>query len=113
MFEDKNPDFCSAWNFGPLCGDECPVSDLMDRFCKEWGRGSWEQISLVDAPHEASVLRLSIDKAVHMLHWAPRWNLSEAIKRTATWYKTYYNGSEGSMQSTCFADIEAYLGERT
>lgn len=108
MSEEKNPELCSAWNFGPLCNEECPVSDLMDLFCKEWGRGNWNLVSLTNAPHEASVLRLSIDKAVYKLHWAPRWNLYEAIKITAAWYKKYYNGYEGSMQDACFADIDAY-----
>lgn len=110
MSRGEGPEFCSAWNFGPLSGDECRVSDLMDLFCKEWGCGNWKPVPLVDAPHEASVLRLSIDKATHMLHWASRWNLNEAIKRTATWYKKYYSGDEESMQSACFADIEVYLG---
>lgn len=108
--EGKNPELCSAWNFGPLCNEECPVSDLMDLFCKEWGHGNWNQVSLTYAPHEASVLRLSIDKAVYKLHWAPRWNLYKAIKRTAAWYKIYYNGCEGSMRDACFADIDAYQG---
>ena len=110
MSQGKNPDLCSAWNFGPLCGDECPVSDLMDQFVKEWGCGISKQIALVDAPHESSVLRLSIDKAVHKLHWTPRWNLSEAIKRTSAWYKKFYDGNAESMQNECFADIKAYLG---
>ena len=82
----------------------------MDQFCREWGCGSWERVALLDAPHEASVLRLSIDKAVHTLRWTPRWNLSEAIKRTAAWYKKYYDGTEESMQVACFDDIEAYEG---
>lgn len=113
MSREGGPEFCSAWNFGPVSGDECRVSDLMDLFCKEWGYGNWKPVSLVDAPHETFVLRLSIDKAVHMLHWVPRWNLNEAIKRTAVWYKKYYSGDEESMQSACFEDIEAYLEGRT
>ena len=110
MSEEKNPEFCSAWNFGPRCDEECPVSDLMDLFCKEWGSGNWKQVSLTYAPHEASVLRLSIDKAVYKLHWTPRWDLHETIKRTAAWYKKYYNEDEGSMRDACFADIDAYQG---
>ena len=109
MLQDKSPELCSAWNFGPRCGEECTVSDLMDRFCNEWRGGKWEQVSAVDAPHEASVLRLSIDKAIHELHWVPRWDLGEAIKKTAAWYKKYYGKSAESMQDACFADIEDYM----
>ncbi len=113
MATDKNSEFCTSWNFGPYCGDERPVSDLMDLFCKGWGCGNWKQISAVNAPHEESALRLSIDKATCMLHWAPRWHLSEAIKRTAAWYKKFYDGTKESMQDACFADIEDYLGGRS
>jgi CDP-glucose 4,6-dehydratase len=109
MFHDKNPQFCSAWNFGPRYEDESTVSDLVDRFCKEWGYGEWEQISPQNAPPEASVLRLSIDKAVHMLHWMPKWDLNEAIQKTAGWYKKYYSDPAESMQDACFADIVAYM----
>jgi len=109
MLQDKNLELCSAWNFGPRCGDECTVSDLMSRFCNEWGCGRWEQVSPVNSPHEASVLRLSIDKAIHKLHWIPRWNLDEAIRKTAAWYKKYYCEHAESMQDACFADIEDYM----
>ncbi len=111
MSESKNPEFCSAWNFGPFCSDECTVSDLMDLFCKEWGYANWNHISLSDEPHEASVLRLSIDKVIHKLNWLPKWGLCEAVKKTATWYKEYYGDDTKSMQDACFADIDAYMGE--
>ena len=109
MSKSKDPEFCSAWNFGPFCGDECTVSCLMDLFCKEWDCANWNHISLSNALHEASVLRLSIDKAIHKLNWAPRWDLCETVKRTIVWYKKYYNNSEKSMQDACFADIDAYM----
>jgi CDP-glucose 4,6-dehydratase len=109
MSENKNPEFCSAWNFGPFCSCECTVSDLVDLFCKEWGCANWNHISLSDAPYEASVLRLSIDKAIHKLNWSPRWDLCEGIKKTAAWYKEYYSDDAKSMQDTCFADIDAYM----
>lgn len=109
MYESKDPDLFSPWNFGPCCSDECTVSDLMDLFCGEWGCVAWEHLSSSNTPHEASVLRLCIDKAVYKLNWSPRWNLFEAIKRTASWYKEYYNNNTKSMQNTCFADIDAYM----
>ncbi len=111
MFESKNPEFCSAWNFGPFCSDECTVSDLMDLFCENWNCANWNHISLSDAPHEASVLRLSIDKAIHKLNWSPKWDLHGAVKRTVAWYKKYYNGNAESMQEECLANIGAYMEE--
>ncbi len=110
MAETKEPTLSSAWNFGPFSYDECPVLELMDLFCKEWGLGAeWTHRHQDHAPHEASVLRLAIDKAIHQLQWRPRWDLNEAVKRTAEWYKAYYQGDTGSMQEVCFADIDAYM----
>jgi CDP-glucose 4,6-dehydratase len=110
MAETKEPTLSSAWNFGPFSYDECPVLELMDIFCKEWGLGaSWTHLHQEHAHHEASVLRLAIDKAIHQLQWRPRWDLHEAVKRTAGWYKAYYQGDTGSMQEVCFADIDAYM----
>jgi CDP-glucose 4,6-dehydratase len=110
MSESENPEFCSAWNFGPFCSDECAVSDMMDLFCKEWGCANWNHISQSDAPYEASVLRLSIDKAIYKLNWSPRWDLRQTVKKTVAWYKEYYNNDKRSMQDACFADIDAYMG---
>lgn len=110
MSKTRDPILSTPWNFGPFCQDECPVSDLVDLFVKEWGGGHWEQGSLSEASHEASVLRLSIEKAVHTLRWKPRWNLYKAVKRTAAWYKRYYRDEASSMQDVCFEDIDAYEG---
>jgi CDP-glucose 4,6-dehydratase len=107
--ESENTEFCSAWNFGPFCSDECTVSDLMNLFCKEWGPANWNYIPLANAPHEASVLRLSIDKAVYKLNWLPKWNLYGAVKKTAAWYKKYYDDGMELMQEACFADISVYM----
>lgn len=112
MAEANDISLSSSWNFGPLTYDECAVSDLMDLFCKEWGGESkWVHVSSEKDPHEASVLRLAIDKAIHQLSWRPRWNLQEAVKRAVAWYKLYYQDSSTSMQDACFADIEAYMNE--
>lgn len=112
MAEAKDSSLCSAWNFGPLSYDECPVSDLMNLFCKEWGAGSnWIHAPSENAPHESSVLRLAIDKAIHQLPWRPRWNLHKAVKMTIAWYRKYYEDGAMSMQDACFADIKAYMNK--
>ncbi|MBN1168121.1 MAG: CDP-glucose 4,6-dehydratase [Methanospirillaceae archaeon] len=111
MHEKRDPALSSAWNFGPLIYDECPVSFLMDLFCREWGdTSSWMHCKQRDAHHEAPILRLAIDKAIHQLQWRPGWNLDEAVKKTAVWYREYYYGGAESMQDNCFRDIDAYMG---
>jgi CDP-glucose 4,6-dehydratase len=48
--------------------------------------GTWEDRSDPNAPHEASKLNLSIEKAFHLLQWGPVWSFAETIARTVDWY---------------------------
>jgi len=107
MLESDDPRWCQAWNFGPLPGEELTVSQLTDLMLRAWGEGRWQDVSDPGQFHEARVLLLSIEKALHELKWRPRWCLSEAVRRTAEWYRTFYRGA-GSMLNACLSDIAAY-----
>ena len=109
MFLTEKPELCSSWNFGPYNYDECSVSVLMDLFCEEWGNVRWEHRPLENEVKEASILRLSIDKAVNKLQWKPVWNLKEALKRTVNYYKEYYSKESNYMADTCYKDINEYM----
>jgi CDP-glucose 4,6-dehydratase len=99
--------WCEGWNFGPATGTETTVSELLDNFIQGWGAGSWTDVSDPRHPHEASTLRLCIDKSLSVLGWAPCWSLKEAVCRTALWYKgVLCDGA--SPQALCLGDIEAY-----
>jgi CDP-glucose 4,6-dehydratase len=111
MLNDPQAKWCSGWNFGPRSGDEVPVRDLVDQFCKQWGRGSWKDVSNPGQLHEAGILRLSIEKAWWELGWKPRWTLEETVCRTARWYRQVLMG-QCDPRSECFADIEAYQTHR-
>jgi len=64
-------------------------------------------LSAPGQPHEASILRLSIEKAGWELGWRPRWTCGEMVARTAQWYKAVLR--EGcDARTLCEADIEAY-----
>ena len=109
MLHDPQPArYCDGWNFGPVSGQELPVAQIVDLFVKAWGSGSWKDVSDPSHPHEARVLRLSIDKALWDLHWNPRFDVRQAISRTAAWYQRYYANPSASMKEACFTDIEAY-----
>ena len=109
LLTSDDPIYASGWNFGPFPGAEAPVRILADLLCSRWGKGaSWKDVSDPHAPHEAGILRLSIDKAVSHLAWRPRWNLDRALLHTAEWYRTYYE-SKPSMNASCLSDITAYL----
>jgi CDP-glucose 4,6-dehydratase len=108
MLSSEDPRWCSAWNFGPRPGDECTVAELVERLCRAWGNGSWQEVGPGDERHEAFTLRLAIDKAVSKLGWRPRWGLDETAARTACWYRRYYENPARSMRDASLADIRAY-----
>ena len=110
MLGSDDPRWCDAWNFGPLPGDEMPVGRLVDSFVAAWGEGQWKDMSDANKPHEAQVLRLGIEKALYQLGWRPRWNVAEAVRRTADWYRRFCGDRPEKMREVCLADIAAYEG---
>ena len=107
MLEKPGAAWSSAWHFGPVSGTELPVGELASSFIKAWGEGTWVDQSCPDQPHEASILRLSIEKAGWELGWQPCWPCGEMIQRTANWYRQML--CEGAdARSLCEADITAY-----
>lgn len=107
LVESGDPALCSGWNFGPLPGNELPVNKLVDIFLEQWGEGSWVDVSDPTNPHEANVLRLSIDKALWQLDWRPCWSVNETLRRTAQWYRHYLDSPE-SMRDFSYEQIGAY-----
>jgi CDP-glucose 4,6-dehydratase len=78
---------CTGFNFGPLLRSNQPVRVLVDRAIDAWGSGSWEDLSDPNAPHEAQLLQLTIEKAYHMLGWMPCWDFDATVRRTVGWYR--------------------------
>jgi CDP-glucose 4,6-dehydratase len=109
MLESDDGCWCSGWNFGPKTGDEATVEELVTRLCDAWGGGAWVDRSDGRHPHEAGILRLSIDKATWLLGWQPTWGLQETVKQTAEWYRSYYEQPLRSMREACLADLEAFM----
>jgi CDP-glucose 4,6-dehydratase len=107
--EARRLQFCEAWNFGPEVGNTRTVGELVETFVARWGAASsWRDASDPDAPHEASLLRLSIDKAYARLGWSPRWGFDETVARTVEWYKAFYAG--GDVRALCRRQIADYSG---
>ena len=85
--------FCEAWNFGPAVEDSRTVEELVEQLVEAWGSGTWEDRQEPNAPHEAGLLRLSIEKAQARLGWWPRWHFEEACRRTVEWYRAWARGA--------------------
>jgi CDP-glucose 4,6-dehydratase len=107
MLSEPGPRWCEGWNFGPMPGEEATVARLVELFIQAWGAGSWQDISDPGQPHEAHLLRLSIDKAIWELGWRPRWGVEQAVARTAHWFRRFQRRPHG-MYAVCLEDIAAY-----
>lgn len=81
----------SAFNFGPALSSNRTVAELVSELLKHWN-GTWSDQSDPNAPHEASRLNLAIDKAYHLLAWAPTWDFERTIRETAEWYLGEHHG---------------------
>ena len=76
----------------------------MNRF---WPRVGFRFAPPADAPHETKLLRLDCTKAARDLGWRGVWNAEECIRRTAGWYRGYYD----SGRINTAADLEAYVAD--
>ncbi len=85
-------EYCEAWNFGPSAQSMHPVKDLVEETIKQWGKGSWRDVSDKNAPHEAAYLTLSSEKARRRLGWRNAWNFRQAVEKTVSWYKAWHGG---------------------
>ena len=97
---EKPEEFSSAWNFGPVSTEIIRVRDLVEKFFKVWG----EKPKILEERRvyykESKLLLLDITKSVHKLGWKPVLSLSQAIKLTADWYKTFYLDPEKIKEVT-------------
>lgn len=101
--------YSSAWNFGPLLDDNRPVKELVKTAIDIWGSGSYQMPELKNQPHEATLLKLDISKAIALLNWMPKYNSTEAIGKTIDWYKNYHQNS-GGIKAFTINQIHSYAG---
>lgn len=80
-------------NFGPEPSDQRSVGELVEAAGQYWP-GAWEDRSDPTAPHEAGRLMLSIERARHLLGWAPRWPFARAVAETIGWYRDVAAGAD-------------------
>jgi len=98
-----------SFNFGPTAASNQPVRALVGEILKYWP-GTWLDLSEPGAPHEASLLHLSTDKAALLLGWQPKWNFADAVRETTAWYRAAHEGKD--MSAFTLAQLGAYLTQR-
>jgi CDP-glucose 4,6-dehydratase len=98
-----------AFNFGPRLESNRTVAQLVIEILKH-RPGQWEDRSDPNAPHEASLLNLSVEKAFHLLKWRPVWTFEETIARTTEWY-TQVEKSLQAPATLTRSQITAYTAD--
>jgi CDP-glucose 4,6-dehydratase len=86
-------EICSSFNFGPNPESNRNVASVVDELLKHWP-GQWVDRSDHQAPHEAGLLNLNINKARQVLAWQPVWNFEDAVAHTVSWYRKTSEGSD-------------------
>ncbi|MES2308282.1 MAG: CDP-glucose 4,6-dehydratase [Verrucomicrobiota bacterium] len=96
---DQKEMYRSAFNFGPTDDSNRTVEVLVEEVLKHWS-GSWENLAEKNAPHEAGLLHLNINKAREILKWTPHWNFETTIQKTVEWYKMVHEKKESPQEMT-------------
>lgn len=107
---DRPSDFSSPWNFGPLDGDFLTVEQVASRVLGIWGEGALRKEVDPNAAHEATLLHLSIDKALAQLRWRPVYSGHEAIRVTTEWYRLRHQG--GAARDISLRQIRDFVAAR-
>jgi len=61
------------------------------------------------APHEATLLSLSIEKAGALLGWYPAWDFREAVQQTIVWYRERHVNRSPKMLDFSLSQIDEYI----
>lgn len=99
--------YCEGWNFGPTTESIRTVWEVAERLTACYGAGTLRDASATDAPHEARLLMLDINKAKFRLGWQPRTDIEKCIRLVADWYKRYRNED---VRSLCVEQINDFIG---
>jgi len=110
LYTEENPAWQCAFNFGPEASDFRSVHDLVEESLRHWP-GSWQDQSDPEAPHEAKLLSLTIEKARQQLGWQPKWDFSEAVSQTISWYRRVLSKST-LAETICLAQIQAFQNQQ-
>jgi len=96
-----------SFNFGPDSSVDQTVGELLEAMAQRWPGRRWETPENVFGAHEANLLKLCCDKALHFLGWHAVLRFNETVEFTVDWYQTYY-GREQDMFKFSLAQIERY-----
>lgn len=105
--------FAGPWNFGPIVDKLVTVGELVDMVITSLGKGSWEDRSNSDSPHEAKLLHLDIEKALERIGWRPNLSVIESVDFTTKWYQAFLESKDplAEMSSFSIEQLNQYISK--
>jgi CDP-glucose 4,6-dehydratase len=98
--------YAEAFNFGPREDDVQSVDWIVRQLAVEWSDSAMWRVDGANHPHEASMLRLDISKALHQLAWRPVLDLNAGLQLTVNWIRADIDGQD--MHAYTVAQINDY-----
>lgn len=90
-----------AFNFGPDAHVTETVAQLLDAMAKRWPGVTWEvPTGFERGGHEATLLKLSCDKALFHLNWRAVLQFPETVAFTIDWYRSWHEGRQNLYNYT-------------
>jgi CDP-glucose 4,6-dehydratase len=97
-----------AFNFGPDAHVNQTVAELLGDMATRWPGARWQvPEGREQGGHEATLLKLSCDKALFHLNWRAVLQFSETVAFTVDWYRTWHE-SRQHLYSYTVEQIEHY-----
>ena len=97
-----------AFNFGPPAQHNYTVAELLDKIKEHWHGVDWNDVSGSSVFHEAGLLKLCCDKALHKIGWQPLMNFAETVHLTSSWYRSFYDSSNTDVWELTQRQIAEY-----
>ena len=95
----EDPKYQGYYNVGPDDCDCVTTGELVDLFCKCWGHNAkWKNCAEVNAPHEATFLKLDCSKIKAIFGWKPRWHIEECMNMVCRFNKVWRAGGNVSVE---------------
>ena len=100
-------EFAEGWNFGPHDDSTQPVGKIVGRMEEIWGGSASSEFKPdPNAVHEATLLRLNIEKTETRLNWHPKLALDQTLEWTVEWYRNFHQNED--MRSFTLSQIDQY-----
>jgi len=96
------------FNFGPPAQQNYTVAELLNEIKKHWVGAEWKDASGTSPFHEAGLLKLCCDKALHRIGWNPVLDFAGTVRFTSSWYSAFYGSSATDLWKLTQSQIEEY-----